>query len=111
MAKAKLDQDIRTRIDGFLSELADLVKEQALVSVRAALGDSGAAPGRRRGRPRGPGSPGSGARRGRPAQRGRRSTQDVDQLAETVLAHIRANPGQRLEEIGKSLGSPTQILK
>jgi DNA-binding MarR family transcriptional regulator len=42
---------------------------------------------------------------------GRRSAEDVSALADQVLAHIRSNPGQRLEEIARDLGMDTNDLK
>ena len=71
------------------------------------------------GRPRGTGTPKGGS----PAKRGpgrpkatksggvRRSSADVEEVAEQVLAYVRANPGQRLEEIGRGLGTDTAGLK
>jgi hypothetical protein len=32
-------------------------------------------------------------------------------MGQTVLAHVRSNPGQRLEEIGRALWGPTKGLK
>lgn len=87
-----------------------MFKEAALESVRTALGDD-AAPARR-----GPGRPPSkakaGRRVGRPKGRGgKRSTEQVDQMAERVLAYVKSNPGQGLEAIGKHIGIATKELK
>jgi hypothetical protein len=32
-------------------------------------------------------------------------------MYERVLSHVKANPGRRLEEIGRDLGIDTQILE
>jgi hypothetical protein len=114
-------QSLRTLVDQFVSDLSARVREQALDSVRAALGE-GAAPKRRGpGRPRkaakrGPGRPPKAARRGpgRPrkaARRDRRSSADLEATAAKVLAYVRSNAGQRLEEIGKGLRTATAGLK
>jgi hypothetical protein len=114
-------QDIRTLVDQFVSDLSARVREQALDSVRAALGDSAAPRRRGRGRPRkaakrGPGRPPKAARRGpgRPpkaGRRARRSSADLEATAAKVLAYVRSNAGQRLEEIGKGLRTATAGLK
>ncbi len=107
---------IRTRIDSFLAELSELVRLAALGSVHAALSGE-PAPGQRRGpgRPRGSGRPRKTAARVRvvaPAgKRIRRSAADLEQIAARVLAHVKANAGHRLEQIGKALKTDTAILK
>jgi hypothetical protein len=108
---------IRTRIDSFLAELSELVRLAALGSVHAVLSGE-PAPGQRRGpgRPRGSGRPRKVAARVRrvvsPAgKRLRRSAGDLEQIAARVLAHVKANPGQRLEQIGRALKVDTAILK
>src|SRR5688572_23162600 len=125
-------QDIRTLVDQFVSDLSARVREQAMDSVRAALGE-GAAPKRRGpGRPRGsgkrgpgrprkagkrgPGRPPKAVRRGpgRPrkaGRRARRSSADLEATAAKVLVYVRSNAGQRLEEIGKGLRTATAGLK
>ena len=114
-------QDIRTLVDQFVSDLSARVREAALETVRAALGDSAAPKRRGRGRPRkvgkrGPGRPPKTARRGpgRPrkaGRRARRSTADLAATAAKVQAYVRSNAGQRLEEIGQGLETATAELK
>ncbi len=105
MTDRNLDREIQTRIDTFLHELSTLVKEAALNSVQRALS---AGPRVRRAR--------TSARRrsagpARSRRRGRRSSAEVEAIAAKVLTHVGSNPGQRLEEIGVVLGTPTRILK
>ncbi len=116
MANTSTDHAIRTRIDSFLAELSGLVRKAALDSVHEVL--SGTAPKRRRGpgRPkgsarRGPGRPRKAARAARAGKRIRRSAADLEQTAARVLAHVKANAGHRLEQIGKALKTDTAILK
>jgi hypothetical protein len=105
MTERNLDAEIRARIDSFLSEISLLVKEAALLSVKEALGGGSAAPAA-------PARKARGVRRARSAgKRGRRSSQELAEASEKLLAHIRANPGQRLEQIGVALGTPTSVLK
>lgn len=109
MNATQLDREIRSRIEGFVSTLSKLVKDAAVESVHWAL--KGGGPSQ---------SPVSAraavrrAARGRPvrvAKRGKRSSADVEQTAELVLAYVKAHPGQRLEEIGRGLKVDTQGLK
>src|SRR5688572_29514617 len=109
-----LDTEIRALIDQFTGKFRELLGLAALGSVQMAL-EAGvgtpAAPARRGpGRPRGSGK----AKAAAPATRGpgrppaaksptgriRRSSADVEEVAEQVLGYVRANPGSRLEEIG-----------
>jgi hypothetical protein len=46
----------------------------------------------------------------RPAS-GRRSAQDVEQMAEMLLAHVKKNPGQRGEQIAESLRTDTKTMR
>jgi hypothetical protein len=101
MKTSGLDQEIRSRIDAFLADITTLLKQAALESVKDALGDGAVK--------RGPGRPRKvAASRGR---RGRRDPAAIAALADKILSHVRAIPGQRLEEIGRSLGMDTAVLK
>jgi hypothetical protein len=116
-----LDSEIRALIDQFTSKFRELLGLAALGSVQMALAAGVGTPVRRGpGRPRGsgkakgeatakrgPGRPPKSA----PAGRVRRSSADVEEVAEQVLGYVRANPGQRLEEIGRGLGTDTAGLK
>ena len=90
----------------------------ALGSVHAALGGE-PGPGLRRGpgRPRGSGKRGPGrprkiaAKAVRAGKRLRRSAEDLEAIATRVLAHVKANAGHRLEQIGAALKTDTAILK
>jgi hypothetical protein len=42
---------------------------------------------------------------------GRRGTADVEQMGQKVLAYVKANPDQRVEQIAKGLGTDTKTLK
>ena len=118
-----IESQIRSRIEAFTEELASLVKLAALESVNEALG--GAAPARRPGRPRKTsgrktksvrrakaGRPkATKARKAKGGKRIRRSPEQLEAMAETVLTHVRANPGDRLEQISAKLRIPSKELK
>lgn len=102
-----LDQDIQSRIQSFLAELSGLVKRQALEAVNEALGVDGAAPARR-----GPGRPREiAAKAVHAGKRIRRSAEDLEAIATRILAHVKANAGHRLEQIGAALKTDTAVLK
>jgi hypothetical protein len=122
MKTSALDKDIRARVEGFLEELSQLVKQSTLHSVMAALGHSQAGPARRApGRPRkmvghapvatAATRAGLLAKAGAKGKRGRRPSADIEKAGSTILALIRSKPGLRLEEIGKQLRVPTKGLK
>jgi hypothetical protein len=116
MANNNLDREIHDRINNFLGELSSLVRRAALEAVHEALG-TGAAPAKRGpGRPRGsvrrgPGRPRKAGPVARAGKRVRRSAEDLEAIAVRVLAHVKANAGHRLEEIGRALKTDTAILK
>lgn len=109
MARTNLDSEIRSRIETFLEEISSLLKQAALESVRAALGD-GATPVQR-----GPGRPpkSAGARSvGRPrGGGGKRSSEQVDEMASRILAYVKTNAGESLEAISRAIGVPTKEMK
>lgn len=115
MPTPTIDTAIRSQIDQFLSSISLLVRQAAVEAVKDALGGTGpsvATPARRGpGRPRkAPAAP-AGTAPTKPGKRGRRSAADVEQVAGQVLAYVQANPGHRLEEIGRGLKVDTAGLK
>jgi hypothetical protein len=126
MTSKHLDSEIRALIDQFTSKFRELLGLAALGSVEMALQQgvgTPVAPARRGpGRPRGSrmtkgGTP-TGRSPGRPTgakpptgRRIRRSSADVEEVAEQILGYARSHPGQRLEEIGRGLGTDTAGLK
>lgn len=42
---------------------------------------------------------------------GRRSSETVEQMAETLLAHVKKNPGQRGEQIAQVLNTDTKTMR
>jgi hypothetical protein len=108
MSKASIDQQIRDRIDLFVTELSALVREAALESVKGALTDEQVGRVRRApGRPRRLATVGVDGvgRRG-----SKRTPEMLDQLKENLLEIITLNPGQRMEELGRLLEVPTKEL-
>jgi hypothetical protein len=101
-----LESEIRSLVDSFVSEISARVRQAALDSLRQAI--EGNAPAARRGRPARAAAP---AAAGTPGRRGRKPSAASVQAAADLQAHVSANPGQRLEEIGAALGQDTKGLK
>jgi hypothetical protein len=95
---------IRERIESFVAEIAELVRQSAIESVAEALGGSDLASLRDR-------HVGGLNRRLLDHRRGgKRSPQEIDATTGLVLDFVRQNPGQGVEQIAKSLGTDTREL-
>jgi len=122
----RAEQEIRARVESFASELAVLVRRAAFEAVQASLqgeiaptpaaprGRPKAAPTARAARPAGP-PPKAAAPAKKPAAATRapgqkRDPKELAKLVERLADHIKANPGQRIEQINKALGVPTKDL-
>lgn len=111
MPTPSVDSEIRSRISAFLTDISLLVKRSALESVLQSLGGDAAAVRPGPGRPTGSGKRGPGKRPKAGGRAGRRSTAGAEELSGALVAHVKANPGQRLEEIGRALRMDTAVLK
>lgn len=102
-----IDTEVQKRVDSFAAELTALVRASSLELVREALAN-GAAPARRVVRPRS----NAGATL-RTAARGRgekRSSEEIEALADRFSVFVAKNPGKRIEEIARVLGTRTKEL-
>lgn len=104
MAKPALEAEIRSRIEALATELAGMIRQEAMASVEAALGGNGGAPARR-GRRRGPGRPKGSTRKkaGAGRGRGRPPSAATEALIPKVFAQVKAKGGQGVSEIAKAL--------
>lgn len=101
------EQMIAQRVQAFVTEIAELARQQALETLSAAL----AAGGRGRAtRGRNGTAPVRVARRGRDAGGNRRSPEEIDRASQALLSEIQSNPGLRVEQIGRALGAATKDL-
>ncbi len=102
--------ELRSLIDTFATELTRLIRRAVLEEVHAklslALGD--APLGRR-----GPGRPRKTATAAVPQvkKRGKRSAADLGQMGDKLLAHVKAHPGQRGEQIAAALGTDVGTMR
>jgi hypothetical protein len=113
-------KEIRTKLDAFVHDLEGLVRRAALEAVREALGAASAPPvARKRGRPAKAVAAPVPAPKGRPAKKvavvtrhagQKRDPAELEKLVERLASHIKAHPGQRIEQINKVLGVPTKDL-
>jgi hypothetical protein len=102
------EQMIAQRVQVFVSEITELARQQALETLSAALVAGGRA---RAGRGRnGATTAPRVTRRGRDQAGNRRSPEEIDRAAQALLSEIQANPGLRVEQIGRALGAATKDL-
>lgn len=104
---------IRERVEAFAAEIAELIRASAMETVAAALneGVGGGRGGRGRGRVVG-GRPGRGAARAvvARAKGAKRPPSEIESLTTELGNYIKNNPGQRIEQIAKGLGTTTKEL-
>ena len=116
MASMNLDQQIKERIQSFVSQLTYLVKQSAVESVKNALGGGAVRKGAARAKQETEG--GDTASRGRSAgkkgRRGRkgakRSRRQLVNISGKLLEQIKSNPGQRIEQVAAALNMGTRQL-
>lgn len=93
----ELDRLIRTRVDAFVREIADLVRRAALEAVSDALGP--------------PPKPVRDKPMSKTLARGnKRSSSELDSLASRIVRHVADQPGSGAREIAKALGVATKDL-
>lgn len=129
----EIEQRINDVVSNFVNEITRLAREAAVSTLNAALASTGGTAvsdirvagrrGRPPGRPAGSGSSGSSASSGSSgsssssasaaSRRTKGAKRPPTEIAETktrVHSHIRNNPGQRIEQINKMLGTRTSDL-
>ena len=117
--------DMETRINElvatFVAEITRLARTAALDTLNRALGTDGgapapapaavaAAPAARPARASRPAASASASASAKRAKGEKRPKAEIAQMQDQVLAHIKANPGQRIEHINKVLGTKTSDL-
>jgi hypothetical protein len=93
-----LQNQVNARVEAFVAEITELARAAAYQALSAGLEQTPTAGGR-----------GATALiRGR--RGGKRTAEEIAQMADAFLAHVTANPGQRMEHIAKELGLATPEL-
>jgi len=115
MAGTSADKAIRAHVEAFVAELSVLVRQAALETVQDALGGAApapraAAPKKKVGRPRKAAKPAA-RKAGKGGRRVRRSAGDLQQMSSSLMAHVRQNPGQGIEQISREIGIASADLK
>jgi hypothetical protein len=111
----KTNADIDALVNSFAADLSLMVRRMALEQVMQALGGDMATPVRRGpGRPKGSSNaalaaPKASGKRG--GKRIRRSAEDLAGMSDALLAHVKANPGQRGEQIAAALGTDVGTMR
>jgi len=107
MAKTDIDEKIRGMLEAFASDLAGLIRESAMETVRAALG--GTPSGRRGGAARG--ARATAASAGRRLPKGaKRPPGEIVKLTQRLLDYVKAHKGERIEQIAKGMSVSTREL-
>jgi hypothetical protein len=89
-------QELRSLVEEFTDSLALAVRRSVLEHVVTAMGGNVARA------KRGP---------GRPSARGAGSSAATDAMSERLFAHVKANPGQRGDQIAKALRSDVHTIR
>lgn len=109
MPTDSLRTSIQSLTQSFAEQLEQLVRQAAVEQVTSALGGLGVSTPARRGRPRKTGT--TGRKPGRPAGSGKRTAGDMDAMQERLLSHVKANPGQRGEQIAAAMKSDVMMIR
>ncbi len=112
-----ITQQLESHIQAFVTEISALVRTAALDSVHAALGATATPMKRGPGRPKSfspkaakGGTKSMPARPTRGGRRVKRSSEDVDAMAQKILAYVKANDGKRMDEIAKAMNTSVKNL-
>ena len=120
----EIEQRINDLVSSFVNEITRLARQAAVETLQSALAGTGGTvvadirvgARRGRGRPSGGGGAassgggGGGGGGGRRPKGAKRPAGEIAQTKDTVYSYIRSNPGQRIEQINKTLGTRTSDL-
>jgi hypothetical protein len=97
-------------VQGFVAQIAELARRAALDTLESAFGSRG--PRNGGGRAAAVAITAGAGRAGRPrgGRGAKRSAADLEHLSEQFATFVKANPGLRIEQINKELGTTTKDL-
>ena len=109
--------EMNRTMQSFVTQITELARRAAIDTLESAFGGRRAAAVARNGGGRGPAAtvaaaPVTTARVGRPrgGRGAKRSPEDLESLSETFASFVKGNPGLRIEQINKQLGTTTKDL-
>jgi hypothetical protein len=113
----EIEQRINDLVSSFVNEITRLARQAAVDTLQRALAGTGGTivndirlAGGRRGRPAKAPAATAAAPSGRRAKGAKRPAGEILETKNRVYAYIKANPGQRIEQINKVLGTRTPDL-
>lgn len=103
--------DMNRAVQGFVAQITELARRAAIDTLESAFGGP-AAGNRGRAKNAVTVTATNSARVGRPrgGRGGKRTAADLEALSERVASFVKANPGLRIEQINKELGTTTKEL-
>jgi len=99
-------------VQGFVAQITELARRAALDTLESAFGARGARNGSGNGAISLAPAAAAAARIGRPrgGRGAKRTAADLELLSEKFASYVKANPGMRIEQINKELGTTTKDL-
>jgi hypothetical protein len=94
-------------VQGFVAQITELARRAAIDTLESAFGSRGG-----RGAPAAAALAANFGRVGRPrgGRGAKRTAEDLEKLSEQFASFVKANPGLRIEQINKQLGTTTKDL-
>jgi hypothetical protein len=106
--------EMNRTVQSFVAQISELARRAALDTLESAFnsGPTRKASGSATARTTGPGAAAPLGRVGRPAgiKGGKRTAEELEELTRRVVDFVKANPGLRIEQINKQLGTTTKDL-
>jgi hypothetical protein len=100
--------DMNHVVQAFVAQITELARRAAVDTLESAFGGrAGRAGGARAAVAATDGAASTSRRRGRGAKR---TAEDLEALSEKFASYVKANPGLRIEQINKELGTTTKDL-
>jgi hypothetical protein len=107
MPKSDIDEQIRGMLEAFASDLAGLIRESAMQTVRDALGGAPSGRGGAKRVARAVASAPAGRRLPKGAKR---PPDEIVKLTSKLLEYVKGHKGERIEQIAKGMGVSTREL-
>lgn len=107
----RVEDKLQLLVQGFVTQVTELARQVAVDTLASALNAPVATTSGPRLNRHGRGSPASGKRAVGLARGRQRPAGDRERLSQRFLDHVKAYPGQRIEQINRALGTRTAELR